>query len=207
MSIVVATLAQVEPGKGPHRVWLGSDGRSVRGGVPGVVPIKWVRGHPTWWVGVSGDLRAQQVLEQDRAAWCSALSISELIRRLRLTLVRHQCREDDNGEAGFPTCGQSFLVAQGDGGRCGDGERLYEVDSSFAYVEVPVGGYAAEGSGRKFALGAMYAETRRAGDHPGPMNLLTLGLKAAASFDVMCGRPFMVWRAFSDTGPVERPVL
>lgn len=126
-------------------VGLAADSRSIQHDLILPAQEKLIRSD-RWLFGHTGDVRARDVLSQNKYRFDSAVDIGAFVN-----LVKTIFKEDGMDLKPHPAdeacqmSGQHLLIT--------DGSRLYFIGGSFSTSEIP--DFMAIGSGRSFALGAM----------------------------------------------------
>jgi ATP-dependent protease HslVU (ClpYQ) peptidase subunit len=190
MSVIV-----VLPSADGSRTWIGSDGMICSGMLRQEVGGKWVV-RPPWAVGVAGNLRTLNVLDERADQLLADLDGAHAFaRRVRDLLKEDGYRSDEEGQ-GPVDFGQLMMLARPGA--------AWTIGCDFAIVAVPPGRLWAEGEGRELAVGAGHALLALARPLPEP-EVLKAALEVAIALSVACGGA--AWLAeLSDAGcrPLER---
>jgi ATP-dependent protease HslVU (ClpYQ) peptidase subunit len=140
-----------EPGRG---VWIASDSMATNNETKILGVEKWIVREP-WAIGFAGDARtghlaahnADAILDNPTSAW----QVSNRIREV----LRADGYSHDGSDYGAQNYGQSMIIAHYSG--------VWRVDCCFSATALQDGQFWADGSGRRYALGAAHALMATAG--------------------------------------------
>jgi hypothetical protein len=134
---------------------------------------------PGWAVGVTGQVRTQQLLEANRTLIVESAGIADLCFSLRRIMLGedYQAVKD---QAGAKSWGQSFLAAHVVRG-------IYSIGPDLGWTEIGLGTVWAEGSGAEFAIGAGTALGHAVAEVLEPYDMVRISLEVAMICDVYSG--------------------
>lgn len=143
----MTTIVAIRDGK---RTWIGSDMQATRGGTARISGSKWVP-FGSWAVGIAGDLRAQSICAKHAKRLLDDLAGAfEFTERLEALLREYSFDLSPAPDDATPNTAQDMILA------CPN--TIWSICADMSIVEIP--DYWAEGSGYRFALGAMSAADR-----------------------------------------------
>jgi len=181
----MTTIAAITNGSS---TWVGSDTMGVIGDGRRIDPVKKWFLHDEWAIGLSGDYRVLCLMAENRGKIFDDLSCPGEFAERMLNLLHDRHYQPKPADGSAPFYNNSMILA-----RAG---RIWDVDGSFAYDEIPIGKLWARGSGCEYALGAaagVAADHRsRPGSGVSHHDMLMLALKVANIYDVNTGENIFV---------------
>ena len=154
--------------------WIGSDTQATQNGLVRNVGPKWIMWGP-WALGVSGDLRAQNILEScPKRLFDDAAGAFDVSDRIRAIMKEYEFDLAPSEGHAPQNCGQNMILA--------NAESAWSLAADFSFCHI--GHYWADGSGKELALGTLHAG---AAENWKPEKMVERALLVAMEFDNGCG--------------------